>query len=113
MQVGIFDFLKDEAAKKKRPTKAQGMKSVKAKGKLDSCGVITFDSFSFNVRDYNLKGFIIEPYDKDLLVTGQRFRFEINVAKGEHKMEGRAEAVVTKITSSALAAAFTVKPFAH
>lgn len=109
--MGIFDFLKDERERNKRPTKAQGIKSVKAKGKLDSCGVIQIDSFTFNVRDYNLRGFIIEPYDKDVLVTGQRFRFDIKVGKGEHKMEGRAEAVVTKISGNALAAAFTLKPY--
>lgn len=114
--MGLLDFLKINTQSKKkasRPTKAEGIKSVKAKGKLDSCGIVKIDSFTFNVRDYNLKGFIIEPYDKDLLIKSQRFRFEIDVSKGEHKMKGAAEAVVTKVTENALAAAFTIKPFEH
>lgn len=110
--MGLLDFLKITTdSKKARPTKAEGIKSVKAKGKLDSCGIVKIDSFTFNVKDYNLKGFIIDPYDKDVLIKGQRFRFEIDVAKGEHKMKGPAEAVVTRVTSTALAAAFTIKPF--
>jgi len=113
--VGFFDFLSVSAKKKKlvRPTKAQGIKSVKAKGKLESCGIVKVDSFTFVVKDYNLKGFIIEPYDKDILVKSQRFRFEIDVSKGNHKMKGSAEAVVTKISGNALAAAFTIKPYDH
>lgn len=114
--MGILDFLKittDSKKKTSRPTRAQGIKSVKAKGKLDSCGIVKIDSFTFNVKDYNLKGFIIEPYDKDLLIKSQRFRFEIDVSKGQHKMKGSAEAVVTKVTQNALAAAFTIKPFEH
>lgn len=113
--MGFFDFLSVNAKNKKpvRPTKAQGIKSVKAKGKLDACGIIKIDSFTFVVKDYNLKGFIIEPYDKDILVKSQRFRFEIDVSKGNHKMKGSAEAIVTKIAGSALAAAFTIKPYDH
>tara|TARA_R110002012_G_scaffold73022_4_gene186466 strand:- start:1284 stop:1634 length:351 start_codon:yes stop_codon:yes gene_type:complete len=116
--VGLFDFLSVKAGSKKkkgpsRPTKAQGIKSVKAKGKLEACGIVKIDSFTFVVKDYNLKGFIIEPYDKDVLVKSQRFRFEIDVSKGNHKMKGSAEAVVTKVTDNALAAAFTIKPFDH
>ena len=114
--MGLLDFLKITTNSKKkgsRPSKAQGIKSVKAKGKRDSCGIVKIDSFTFNVKDYNLKGFIIEPYDKDLLIKSQRFRFEIDVSKGQHKMKGSAEAVVTKVTENALAAAFTIKPFEH
>ena len=116
--MGLFDFLSVKAGSKKkkgpsRPTKAQGIKSVKAKGKLEACGIVKIDSFTFVVKDYNLKGFIIEPYDKDVLVKSQRFRFEIDASKGNHKMKGSAEAVVTKVTDNALAAAFTIKPFDH
>ncbi|WP_339852457.1 hypothetical protein [uncultured Nisaea sp.] len=111
--MGLFDFLKVRTKGPARPTKAQGIKSVKAKGKLEACGIVKIDSFTFVVKDYNLKGFIIEPYDKDVLIKSQRFRFEIDVSKGNHKMKGQAEAVVTKITDNALAAAFTIKPYDH
>lgn len=114
--MGLLDFLKITTESKKkasRPTRAQGIKSVKAKGRHESCGIVKIDSFTFNVKDYNLKGFIIEPYDKDLLIKSQRFRFEIDVSKGQHRMKGSAEAVVTKVTDNALAAAFTIKPFEH
>ena len=76
-------------------------------------GLFDFLKVTFVVKDYNLKGFIIEPYDKDVLIKSQRFRFEIDVSKGNHKMKGQAEAVVTKITDNALAAAFTIKPYDH
>lgn len=110
--MGVLDFLKvGKEVQRATPTKQAGVRSVKHKGKLESCGVITFDSFSFNIRDYNLRGFIIDPYDKDLLIKGQRFRFDIKVTKEGHKMEGRGEAMVTKISGNALAAAFTIKPF--
>ena len=110
--MGLFDFLKTDASSKKQaPTKEQGIRSVKAKGKLDSVGVVKVDSFSFNVRDYNMKGFLIDPYDKDILIKGQKFRFEIEVSKGDHTMKGRGEAVVTKVADTALAAAFTITPY--
>lgn len=86
------------------------MQSIQAKGKTESRGSVKIDSFTFNVRDYNLKSFIIDPYDKDILAKGQRFKFVMKVSKGEHVMEGRAEAVVTKISNGALAASFTIKP---
>ena len=88
------------------------MQGVQAKGKQESRGTIKIDSFTFNVRDYNLKGFILEPYDRDILAKGQKFKFEMKCTKDEHVMEGRAEAVVTKIANGALAASFTIKPSA-
>jgi len=108
--VGVFDFLKDNAAKKPVPSRAVAMQSIRAKGKQESRGTIKVDSFTFNVRDYNLKSFIIEPYDKNILAKGQRFKFEMKCSKDAHVMEGRAEAVVTKISNGALAASFTIKP---
>ena len=71
------------------------------------------DRFSFPVTDFNSKGFIVEPYDKDILIPKQRFRFEINVAKGNQTMKGTAEALVMKIKDEKLAAAFTIKPYGH
>jgi hypothetical protein len=108
--VGVFDFLKDNAVKKPVPSRAEAMQSIRAKGKQESRGTIKVDSFTFNVRDYNLRGFIIEPYDKDILAKGQRFKFDMKCSKDAHVMEGRAEAVVTKIANGALAASFTIKP---
>ena len=98
----MLDFLKTSGAKQKN---ARG-----AGGKQESKGSVTIDKFVFNVRDYNLKGFILDPYDKDILAKGMRFKFEIKVSKGQHAMEGRAEAVVTKIANGALAAQFTITP---
>lgn len=109
--MGVFDFLKDKSAKKPVPSRAAGMQSVQAKGKQESRGTIKIDSFVFNVRDYNLKGFILEPYDKDILAKGQKFKFDMKCSKDKHVMEGKAEAVVTKIANGALAAAFTIKPY--
>jgi hypothetical protein len=108
--VGVFDFFRDSTAKKPPPSRAAAMQSIRAKGKQESRGTIKVDSFTFNVRDYNLKGFIVEPYDKDILAKGQRFKFEMKCSKDAHVMEGRAEAVVTKIANGALAASFTIKP---
>jgi hypothetical protein len=108
--VGVFDFLKVNAVKKPVPSRAEAMQSIRAKGKQESRGTIKVDSFTFNVRDYNLRGFIIEPYDKDILAKGQRFKFDMKCSKDAHVMEGRAEAVVTKIANGALAASFTIKP---
>lgn len=108
--MGVFDFLKDKSATKPAMSRAAAMQSIKAKGKTESRGTVKIDSFTFNVRDYNLKGFILDPYDKDILAKGQKFRFEMKVAKDQHHLEGKAEAIVTKISGSALAAAFTIKP---
>jgi hypothetical protein len=99
-------------AKKSDSARAAGMQSIQAKGKQESRGTIKIDSFTFNVRDYNLKGFILEPYDKDILAKGQKFKFEMKCGKDNHVMEGKAEAVVTKISKGALAASFTIKPSA-
>ena len=108
--MGVFDFLTDKSAKKPVPSRAAAMQSIQAKGKLESRGTIKVDSFTFNVRDYNLKGFILDPYDKDILAKGQKFKFDMKCTKDKHVMEGKAEAVVTKIANGALAAAFTIKP---
>ncbi len=108
--MGVFDFLKDNAAKKPVPSRVEAMQSIRAKGKQESRGTIKVDSFTFNVRDYNLRGFIIEPYDRDILAKGQKFKFDMKCSKDAHVMEGRAEAIVTKISNGALAASFTIKP---
>ena len=109
--MGVFDFLKDKSAKKPVPSRAAAMQSIQAKGKQGSRGTVKVDSFVFNVRDYNLKGFILEPYDKDILAKGQKFKFEMKCGKDAHVMEGKAEAIVTKIANGALAASFTIKPY--
>jgi hypothetical protein len=56
-------------------------------------------------------GIILDPYDKDVLISGQRFRFEIKAKYNDKEVQGRAEAVVTKIVDNALAAAFLTKFF--
>ena len=109
--MGVLDFLRvDPATKPGISRAAAAMQSIKAKGKPESRGTVKIDSFTFNVRDYNLKGFILDPYDQKILAKGQRFKFSINVSKDEHHMDGGAEAVVTKISGDALSAAFTIKP---
>lgn len=103
----MFDFLK---TKNKQPaTRPAGQRSRPAAPV--SKGTVKIDRYVFNVRELNRKGFIIDPYDKDLVITGQKFRFEINAKDGESIYQGRAEAVVTKIASGALAAAFLTKFF--
>ncbi|NQW10808.1 MAG: hypothetical protein HQ481_13120 [Alphaproteobacteria bacterium] len=103
----MFDFLKVKAKSKKPLVK----KTVGNPNKLNSKGTVRIDKFVFNVREINLKGFILDPYDKDVVITGQKFRFEIDAMYGEKEVKGRAEAVVTKIAQNALAAAFTTKFF--
>lgn len=108
--MGVFDFLREGSSAKSPPGRMAGMQSVQGRSKQESKGSIQIDSFTFNVWDYSMKGFIIEPYDREILAKGQRFKFEMKVSNGAHVMEGRAEAVVTKISKGALAAAFTLKP---
>ncbi|GHD47855.1 hypothetical protein GCM10017083_18730 [Thalassobaculum fulvum] len=103
----MFDFLKIANKKPtRRPVRLPGRSSAP-----ESKGTVKIDRFVFNVRELNKKGFIIDPYDKDLIITGQRFRFEIDARDGEDIYKGRAEGVVTKIASGALAAAFVTKFF--
>lgn len=103
----MFDFLKVKSSSKKNATK----KTVGNPNKLQSKGTVKIDKFEFNIRELNKKGFILDPYDKDIVITGQKFRFEIDAVYEEKEMKGRAEAVVTKIAQNALAAAFTTKFF--
>lgn len=103
----MFDFLKISNKKPaKRPAHLRSRPSAPA-----SKGTVKIDKFVFNIRELNRKGFIIDPYDKDLIITGQRFRFEIDAQDGEDVYKGHAEGVVTKIASGALAAAFLTKFF--
>lgn len=102
----MFDFLKISGKKPARPKAAP-----KRAAAPQSKGTVRIDRHVFNVRELNRKGFIIDPYDKDIIIAGQRFRFEIDAQDGEDIYKGRAEAVVTKIASGALAAAFTTKFF--
>lgn len=103
----MFDFLKISNKKPvKRPAALRGQPP-----KLQSKGTVKIDRYVFNVRELNRKGFILDPYDKDLIITGQRFRFEIEAMDGEDVYNGRAEAIVTKIANGALAAAFLTKFF--
>ena len=104
----MFDFLKvnngsKKAGVKKGPRKGSNISASK--------GTIKIDKHVFNIREINKKGFILDPYDRDIIVTGQRFRFEIDAQNGDEEYKGRAEAVVTKIVNNALAAAFTTKFF--
>ncbi|WP_281683747.1 hypothetical protein [Thalassobaculum salexigens] len=103
----MFDFLKVSKDKKK-PIRPKVMNTPK---KAESKGVVKIDKFVFNIRDINEKGFILDPYDKDIVVSGQRFRFEIDAMYKDKQIKGRAEAVVTKIVDNALAAAFLTKFF--
>ncbi len=103
----MFDFLKISSKKPAgRPVRLRGQRSAPV-----SKGTVKIDRFVFNVRELNKKGFILDPYDKDLIITGQRFRFEIDARDGEDIYKGRAEGIVTKIASGALAAAFVTKFF--
>lgn len=103
----MFDFLKIASKKSvKRAAARRGQTAAPA-----SKGTVKVDKHVFNVRELNQKGFIIDPYDKDLIIVGQKFRFEIDAAAGQDIYKGRAEAVVTKIANGALAAAFLTKFF--
>ncbi|EDP66320.1 hypothetical protein BAL199_25274 [alpha proteobacterium BAL199] len=102
----MFDFLKTanrkpavRAVPRGRPAEPQ------------SKGTVKIDRHVFNVRELNRKGFILQPYDRDVIITGQRFRFEIDAKDGDDIYKGRAEAVVTKVVDGALAAAFLTKFF--
>lgn len=103
----MFDFLKVQNGKKK-PARPRTLGNP---NKAASKGTVKIDKFVFNIREINEKGFIIDPYDKDIVISGQRFRFEINAMCGDKEMKGRAEAVVTKVVDNALAAAFLTKFF--
>lgn len=107
MATAMFDFLKTSSkAPAKRPVSFRGRSPAPA-----SKGTVKIDRHVFNVRELNRKGFIIDPYDRDIIITGQRFRFEIDARDGEDIYKGRAEGVVTKIVNGALAAAFLTKFF--
>lgn len=103
----MFDFLK-VSKDKKMPVRPKARAQPK---KAESKGVVKIDKFTFNIREINDKGFILDPYDKDIVVSGQRFRFEIDAMYNDKQIKGRAEAVVTKIVNNALAAAFLTKFF--
>ncbi|MBH67348.1 MAG: hypothetical protein CMM58_03250 [Rhodospirillaceae bacterium] len=104
--MGVFDFIKS------KPTSKVQLRTVQPStaASIGSRGTVTVDRFTFNVRDYSLKGFILEPYDEKILAKGQKFKCNVNLSKDGHSLEGRAEAMVTKITSGALAATFTIRP---
>lgn len=104
----MFDFLKVSKEKKKSPVRAKPLGNP---NKPASKGTVKIDKFVFNIREINDKGFIIDPYDKDVVISGQRFRFEINATYDNKEVKGRADAVVTKIVGNALAAAFVTKFF--
>lgn len=107
MATVMFDFLKITGKKPaKRPAVARARPAAPT-----SKGTVKIDKHVFNIRELNRKGFIIDPYDKDIIVTGQKFRFEIDAKDGEDIYKGRAEGIVTKIVSGALAAAFLTKFF--
>lgn len=102
----MFDFLKT-ATKKPVARKPLRGRPVAPQSK----GTVKIDRHVFNIRELNRRGFILAPYDRDIIITGQRFRFEIDAKDGEDIYQGRAEAVVTKIVDGALAAAFLTKFF--
>ena len=109
--MGLFDFFRVKTViKLARPNK---VKSVKDAGERKTCGTVNIDSFIFPVKDFNSKGLMIESYNKDILVVNQRFRFQIDVSKGNQKMRGSGEALVMKIAGDKLVAAFTIKPYDH
>ncbi len=103
----MFDFLKTSNKKPARRPIAPRVQPASQSSK----GTVKIDKYVFNIRELNRKGFIIDPYDKDVIITGQRFRFEIDAQDGEDIYKGRAEGIVTKIASGALAAAFLTKFF--
>lgn len=107
MATVMFGFLKISGKKPAtRPVAVRAKPAAPA-----SKGTVRIDKHVFNVRELNRKGFILDPYDKDIVITGQKFRFEIDAKDGEDIYKGRAEAVVTKIVSGALAAAFLTRFF--
>lgn len=105
----MFDFLKsDKYAKKKTPGKPDKRK----KSALDMPkGVIKVDRHVFQVSAFDDRGFVVDPYDRDILIKGQKFQFEIDVEDPPRKFKGRAHAVVMTIKDNKLAAAFTMKLF--
>ena len=103
----MFEFLKTSTKKPaKRPAHAKARPAP-----TQSKGTVKIDRHVFNVRELSRKGFILDPYDRDIVIAGQKFRFEIDARDGDDIYKGRAEAVVTKIASGALAAAFLTKFF--
>lgn len=103
----MFDFLKISGKKPvRRPAPPRTKPAAPA-----SKGMVKIDKHVFNVRELSRKGFILDPYDKDIVIAGQKFRFEIDAKDGDEIYKGRAEAVVTKIVNGALAAAFLTKFF--
>ena len=64
--MGVFDFINT-----KQTPKASGGSGTNLSSSDNSRGTVTVDKFTFNVRDYSLKGFILEPYDEKILAKGQ------------------------------------------
>lgn len=103
----MFEFLKISS---KKPVRKPAPRTAAVR-EPQSKGTVKIDRHSFNIRELNKKGFILDPYDKDIVIVGQKFRFEIAANDGENEYNGRAEAIVTKIANGALAAAFLTKFF--
>ena len=72
--MGVFDFIKTKQAPKVSNVSVNSPRS-----NANSRGTVTVDKFTFNVRDYSLKGFILEPYDEKILAKGQKFLSLIHI----------------------------------
>ena len=63
--MGVFDFIKT-----KQTPNVSNVSVNSPRPNANSRGTVTVDKFTFNVRDYSLKGFILEPYDEKILAKG-------------------------------------------
>lgn len=98
----MLDFLKAGIKSKKKTTSSRPSRSL---------GTVRIGGHTFRVTAISAKGFILDPYDKDLVIQGQRFRFDMDAVVGNFRYSGRADAIVTRIADGALAAAFITKYF--
>jgi hypothetical protein len=67
---------------------------------------VKIDSKTYPLRDLCLSGFMVEPYQGDL-IEKQRVYLNLILNHGEHRAEFRTEALVVRIENNALVGRFT------
>src|SRR3546814_15718022 len=86
----MFDFLKISSKKPaKRPAVLRSQPT-----KSQSKGTVKIDRYGFHVREMNSKGFILKPYDKELIIAGQSLRIKINDIGDQDEYTVRPETAV-------------------
>ena len=92
--MGVFDFIKTKQA-----PKVSNVSVNSPRPNANSRGTVTVDKFTFNVRDYSLKGFILEPYDEKILANGPaKLAQAMNITKKQYGVDltKNSELFITK-----------------